>query len=140
MVTDVVSAQSYKVQNMAGRFLILNSSVVNARIGELNKNEYSRRLPGHPPGISAVCDKPKYTKAQRKKMAQRPQVQRFREVNAEASVIFHNPEQKAEWQKRHAAFIREAKRRNEYAYPRLWDFIRHELNREKTEAEKGIQK
>ena len=125
---------------MAGRFLIMNSAVVSARVGELNENEYARRLPGHPPGISAVCNKPKYTKAQKKKMAQRPQVQRFCQVNAEASVIWHNPEQKAVWEKRHRAFMREAKRRNEYTYPRLWDYIRHELNREKIEAEKSAKK
>ena len=72
-------------------------------------------------------------------MAERPQVQRFCQVNAEASAIWHNPELKAEWEARHKVFMREAKRRNEYTYPRLWDFIRHELNREKTEAEKSVK-
>ena len=124
---------------MAGRFLITSASVVSARVGELNKNEYARRLPGHPNGIVAVCNKPKYTKSQRRKMAKRPQVQRFCQVNAEASAIWHNPELKAKWEARHKVFMREAKRRNEYTYPRLWDFIRHELNREKAEAEKSVK-
>ena len=125
--------------NMAGRFLILNTSTVNARVGELSKDEYARRLPGHPQGISSICKKPKYTKSQRRKMAERPQVKRFCEVNAEASAIMHNPELRAEWEARHRAYILEAKRRGEYTYPRLWDFIRHMLYKEKTAAEKAVK-
>ena len=124
---------------MAGRLIRLGAGI-RGRSGEWSENEYTRSLPGHPEGIASICKKPHYTKAQKKKMAQRPQVQRFCAVNKEASEIMHNPVLKAEWEERHKAFRREASRHREYEYPRLWDFIRHMLNKEKSETEKGIQK
>ena len=124
---------------MAGRLLILGAGMVG-RTGELGKNDYTRRLLGHPENVVAICKKPHYTKAQKKKMAQRPQVQRFRQVNAEASAIWHDSALKAEWQARHLAALREGSRRNIYVQVRLWDFIRHELNKAKTESAKNAQK
>ena len=111
---------------MAGRFLISKSGL-GMQIGSLNENEYSRRLPGRPDNITAVCNKPKYSKARKKKMAQRPMVKAFVAVNAEASVIWHNPERKAEWEARHKEALREGSKHNRYVPVRLWDYIRHEL-------------
>ena len=124
---------------MAGRFLILDSRY-KAYYGEVDSENYVRRLPGRPEKIVTICKKPRYTKAQKKKMAQRPQVQRFCEVNKEASAIWHNPELKAEWAARHEAYTREAKRHGGYVYVRLWDYIRHELNKAKSEASQSTQK
>ena len=66
-------------------------------------------------------------------------MQRMTAVNAEASVIYHDPELRAAWEERHIAFMKEAKRRGEYEYPRLWDYIRHVLNEEKKAAEKSVK-
>jgi len=120
-------------------FLILNE-IAKHMVGELDEKHYTRRLVGHPDGIVVRCKKPKYGKKARKKMAERPQVKRFVEVNQEAQMILHDPVLRAEWEKKHAAARRDASRRNYYVSPRLWDYIRHELNIAKKEAEKAIQK
>lgn len=134
----IIFAPNLYTKNMAGRFLILGAGL-KAKTGEWDEYNYTRRLPGRPENIVSICEKPKYTKTQKKKMAKRPQVQRFCQVNAEASAIWHNPELKAEWAARHAAHKREGSKHNKYVYVRLWDYIRHELNKAKTESEKGIQ-
>ena len=122
---------------MAGRYLIMGAGMAG-RVGEYSKSEYTRRLPGHDEGIVAICNKPHYTKARKRKMAQRPQVQRFCQVNAEAKAIWHNPELKAEWEAKHREALREGSRHNRYVPVRLWDYIRHEINRLKVEEEKSI--
>lgn len=124
---------------MTGKYII-SSTGVGTRIGSLSETEYARRLPGHPENIVAVCYKPKYTKSQKKKMAQRPMVQAFVEVNAEASAIMHDPVQKAEWEKRHKAAKREASRHGGYVPAKLWDYIRSELLKAKRAAAKNIEK
>ena len=111
---------------MAGNRLYLNKEI-GTYSGDYGKRKYTRSLVSRKDGVVAVCKKPHYTKAQKAKMAQRPQVQRFVAVNAEASAIFHDPVLRAEWEQRHEAFKREANKKGEYTYPRLWDFVRHEL-------------
>lgn len=120
---------------MAGNRIYFNS-LIGRYAGGWGPDEYLRSLTSQQPGVAAVCKKPRYTKAQKKKMAQRPQVQRFVAVNAEASAIFHDPVLRAEWEKRHAAFKREAEKKGERTYPRLWDFVRHELLTAKTTEQK----
>ena len=124
---------------MAGRFLILGAGI-KAKTGEWDEHNYTRRLPGHPENIVSLCKKPRYTKAQKKKMAERPQVKRFSQVNAEASAIYKDPVLRAEWEARHAIHKREASRHHSYTYERLWDFIRHELSEAHKEAQKEILK
>ena len=121
---------------MAGRFIILGDGEKYV-IGEYNKKEYTRRLPGHPDSIVARCKKPHYTKARKKQMAQRPQVKRFCEVNAEAHAIWNNPELKAEWEAKHRAALREGSKHNTYVPVRLWDYIRHEINVLKAKSDKN---
>ena len=113
-------------KKMSGRFLI--AGPMGTHVGSLNENEYSRRLPGRPPGITAVCKKPRYTRSQKKKMAQRTSVLRFTMVSKVAQAIWHDPEKKAEWAVRHEAALKEGKRHNMYVPVRLWDYIRHTLN------------
>lgn len=123
---------------MAGRFLILGAGL-KAKTGEWDAKNYTRRLPGHPDNIVSICKKPRYTKAQKKKMAERPTVKRFCAVNAEAQAIFHDPVSRAEWEARHQEARRKGSRYKFYVPVRLWDFIRHELNVAKNEAEKGSE-
>ena len=103
--------------------------------GELDEDLYLRTLVKDKHKVMAVCKKPRYTKQQRKKMAERPQIKRFNAVNEEAKQIYHDPVLRAEWEKRHEAFQREARKKGEYTYPRLWDFIRHMLNASMKAAE-----
>ena len=119
---------------MAGRFLILGAGA-SFQTGSYGKKDYLRRLPGHPEGIVSVCKKPKFTKSQKKKMAKRPQVQRFCQVNDEAHEIWHTPELKAEWAAKHKAARQDASRHNYYVPVRLWDYIRHEINLLKAKKE-----
>jgi len=123
---------------MAGRFVILGAGLT-AKTGEWDKDNYTRRLPGRPDGIVSVCKKPKYSKKQRKEMAERPAVKRFCQVTAEASAIMRDPVLRKEWEERHLEFQRAAKKAGEYPYTRFWDYLRHTLNQAKIEAEKGIQ-
>ena len=109
-------------------------------VGEVDEKHYARRLVGHPEGIVVRCKKPKYSKKQRKAMAERPQVKRFIAVNQEAQVILHDPVLRAEWEVKHKAARADGSRHNYYVSPRLWDFIRHELNVAKAESEKAAQK
>lgn len=120
---------------MAGRRIAM-SAAFNRFVGDLDEEFYLRTLVKDKTKVMAVCRKPRYTKQQRKEMANRPQIKRFNSVNVEAKAIYHNPELRAEWEKRHEAFKSEARKKGEYTYPRLWDFIRHELNLAKKAAEK----
>ena len=112
---------------MAGKRIVMSAAFEMYR-GELDEDLYLRTLVKDKHKVMAVCKKPRYTKQQRKKMAERPQIKRFNAVNEEAKRIYHDPVLRAEWEQKHAAFKREAKKKGEYTYPRLWDFIRHELN------------
>lgn len=112
---------------MAGRRITM-STAFEAYRGELDSEFYLRTLVKDKSKVMAVCRKPKYTKKDRKKMAERPQIKRFNAVLSEAQVIYHDPVLRAEWEARHEAFQRGARKKGEYSYPRLWDYIRHELN------------
>lgn len=120
---------------MAGRRITM-SAAFERYTGDLDDGFYLRTLVKDKSKVMAVCRKPGYTKAQRDKMAKRPQIKRFNSVNQEAQVIYHDPVLRAEWEKRHVEFMREARKKGEYTYPRLWDYIRHELNLAKIAAEK----
>ncbi|MBQ7631619.1 MAG: hypothetical protein IJS82_02545 [Paludibacteraceae bacterium] len=112
---------------MAGRRIAMTAAFEWYR-GELDEDLYLRTLVKDKHKVLAVCKKPHYTKKQRKEMAKRPQFQRFKAVNAEAQRIYHDPVLRAEWEERHAAFQKKARKSGDYTYPRLWDYIRHELN------------
>lgn len=120
---------------MAGRRIAM-SAAFERYAGDLDGEFYLRSLVKDKSKVMAVCHKPRLTKQQRKKMAERPQIKRFNTVVAEAQKIYHDPVLRAEWEKKHAAFQREARKAGEYTYPRLWDYIRHELNLAKKAAEK----
>ena len=112
---------------MAGKRIAMTAAFEWYR-GEMDEDYYLRSLVKDKHKVMAVCKKPKYTKAQRKEMAKRPQIQRFNSVVKEAQVIYHDPVLRAEWEQRHLEFQRVARKKGEYTYPRLWDYIRHELN------------
>ena len=120
---------------MAKKRLVVSGPFIKYT-GEINEDEYARTLVKTKANVMAVCKKPHFTKAQRKKMSERPQIKRYNAVTAEAHVIYQDPVLRAEWEKRHIAFQRAAKKRGEYGYPRLWDYIRHELNLVKLAEEK----
>ena len=123
---------------MAGRRIAMSAAFEWYR-GELDSDLYLRSLVKDKSKVMAVCQKPKLSKQQRKQMAKRPQIQRSNAVLKEAQVIYHDPVLRAEWEQRHVAFQREAKRRGDYTYPRLWDYIRHELNLAKKSPEQEGQ-
>ena len=131
-----IFAANLRDKQMAGKRIAMSAAFEWYR-GELDQDLYLRSLVKDKHKVMAVCKKPKYTKAQRKKMAERPQIKRFNAVNVEAQKIYHDPVLRAEWEERHEVFKIEAKRKGEYTYPRLWDFIRHELNLAKKEAKKS---
>ena len=112
---------------MAGRRIAMSAAFQWYK-GELDEDMYLRTLVKDKGKVLAVCRKPRLTKQQRKKMAQRPQIKRSNAVIKEAQVIYHDPVLRAEWKKRHEDFKRAASKKGEYTYPRLWDYIRHELN------------
>ena len=87
---------------MAGRRIAM-SAAFEKYSGELDSQFYLRTLVKDKSKVMAVCKKPRLTKAQRKKMAERPQIKRFNAVTAEAQVIYHDPVLRAEWEKKHAA-------------------------------------
>ena len=123
----IIFAKNLRRRFMAGRRISM-SAAIERYIGELDSQFYLRTMVKDKSKVMAVCKKPRLTKAQRKKMAERPQIKRFNAVTAEAQVIYHNPILRAEWEKKHVAFQREARKNGDYTYPRLWDFIRHMLN------------
>ena len=113
--------------SMAGKRIAMSAAFEWYK-GELDQDLYLRSLVKDKHKVMAVCKKPRYTKQQRKKMAERPQIKRFNAVIEEAKRIYHDPVLRAEWEVKHEAFRQEARKKGEYTYPRLWDFIRHELN------------
>ena len=122
---------------MAGRRIKM-SAAFERYSGDLDGDFYIRTLVKDKSKVMAVCRKPRYTKDQRKKMAKRPQIKRFNSVIQEAQKIYHDPILRAEWEARHQAFMAEAKKRGDYTFPRLWDYLRHELNIAKMQSqEKG---
>ena len=120
---------------MAGRRIKM-AAAFEWYTGDLDGRFYLRSLVKDKSNVMAVCKKPHYTKKDRKKMAQRPQIKRFNAVLYEAQVIYHDPVLRAEWEARHNAFQQEARKVGEYTYPRLWDYIRHELNLAKISGQK----
>lgn len=120
---------------MAGKRIAMSSPFEWYR-GELDQDLYLRTLVKDKSKVMAVCKKPRYTNQQRKKMSERPQIKRFNAVNAEAQRIYHDPVLRAKWEERHKSFQAEARKRGDYTFPRLWDFIRHELNIAMKAAEK----
>ena len=72
-------------------------------------------------------------------MAERPAVKAFSSICKEASAIMRDPIQKAEWTTKHIAAKQEASKHQRIpqangkpAVPeRLWDYIRHELSKQK---------
>ena len=127
---SIIFAENLGEKSMAGRRIAMSAAFEWYK-GDLDGEFYIRTLVKDKSKVVAVCRKPRFTKEQRKKMAKRPQIQRFNEVNAEAQAIYHDPQKRAEWEKKHAEFQRAARLAGEYTYPRLWDFIRHELNQAK---------
>ena len=119
---------------MAGKRIAMSAAFEWYR-GELDEDLYLRTLVKDKHKVMAVCKKPHYSKQQRKAMAKRPQIKRFNSVTKEAQMIYHDPALKAEWEARHEAFQHEARKKGEYTYPRLWDFIRHMLNLAKQQAQ-----
>ena len=109
--------------------------------GSIDKDHYLRPLPGRP-GFAAYCHKPDYSKKKRKEMSERPMVKAFSQVSAEASAILHDPVQRETWAEKHRAALREASRhqrmpdaKGKPAVPaRLWDYIRHELSKQRSTA------
>ena len=109
--------------------------------GSIDKDHYLRPLPGRP-GYAAYCHKPNYSKKKRKEMAERPMVKAFSQVSAEASAILRDPVQCEAWAEKHRAALREASKHQRLpdakgrpAVPaRLWDYIRHELSKQRSTA------
>ncbi len=129
-----IFAQNLKGTLMAGRRIKM-SAAFDRYSGELDSEFYLRTLVKDKSKVMAVCRKPSYKKEQRKKMAKRPQIKRFNTVVQEAQKIYHDPVLRAQWEERHQAFMKEAKKKGEYTFPRLWDYIRHELNLAKIQAQ-----
>jgi len=126
----VVSLQQISRIIMAGKRIAMAAAFEWYK-GELDEDLYLRTLVKDKHKVMAVCKKPRYTKQQKKKMAERPQIKRSNDVIKEAQVIYHDPVLRAEWEQRHEDFIREAKKKGEYTFPRLWDYIRHVLTLER---------
>ena len=135
MCKKVVSLQQISRIIMAGKRIAMSAAFEWYK-GELDEDLYLRTLVKDKHKVLAVCKKPRYTEKQRKEMAERPQFKRFNAVTTEAQRIYHDPELRAEWEKRHEAFQRAASKKGEYTFPRLWDYIRHELNLAYTAAGK----
>ena len=106
--------------------------------GSIDSEHWLRPIPGRT-GYAAYCRKPQYTKQQKKEMAERSAVNAFSSICKEASAIMHDEVLKAEWTVKHLAAKREAskhqrmlKANGKPAVPeRLWDYIRHELSKQK---------
>jgi len=120
---------------MAGKRIAMSAAFEWYR-GELDDQLYLRTLVKDKSKVMAVCKKPRLTKQQRKKMAERPFIKRSNAVLKEAQMIYHDPVLRTKWEEKHKAFIKAAKKRGDYTYPRLWDYIRHELNLAKQAAKK----
>ena len=130
-----IFAADFRREVMAGKRITM-SIAFKKYVGELDDQFYLRTLVKTKSDVMAVCKKPSLTKHQRKKMAERPFIQRSNAVLKEAQRIYHDPVLRAEWEKKHEVFMRAAKKRGDYTYPRLWDYIRHELNLAHQAAEK----
>ncbi len=82
--------------------------------------------------------KPEYTKKKQKEMAEREMVKKLSAVSKKASVILRDPVQRAEWEDKHRAALREASKhqrmpdaKGKPAVPaRLCDYVRRELSKQ----------
>ncbi len=115
--------------------VVHTDSFIQSLGGSIDKDHYLRPLP-HRPGYSVYCLKPKFSKSKQKIMAQRPQVQAFKDYTAAAKAAYHDPEQRALWDQRHQQALKKAQKRgNPFDHKtlrqevpiRLWDYIRREL-------------
>ena len=105
--------------------------------GSIDKDHYLRPIPGRT-GYTAYCRKPQYTKKKQKEMAEREMVKKLSAVSKKASVILRDPVQRAEWEDKHRAALREASKhqrmpdaKGKPAVPaRLCDYVRRELSKQ----------
>jgi hypothetical protein len=100
-------------------------------------DHYLRPIPGRT-GYAAYCRKPEYPKKKQKEMAEREMVKKLSAVSKKASVILRDPVQRAEWEDKHRAALREASKHQRMpdaqgkpAVPaRLCDYVRRELSKQ----------
>lgn len=105
--------------------------------GKVEEGKYLRGIPGRI-GYATLCNKPKYSKKEKKEMGKRPEVSHFKEMMAKVKAIMSDPEQLAMWTKKHAEAQREASRHQRqpdakgkpYIPARLYDYIRREVMRQ----------
>ena len=105
--------------------------------GSIDNDHYLRPIPGRT-GWAAYCRKPVYSKKKQKEMAEREMVKKLSAVSKKASVILRDPVQRAEWEDKHRAALREASKHQRmpdakgkpYVPGRLYDFIKRELYKE----------
>ena len=106
--------------------------------GSIDEEHWLRPIPGRT-GYAAYCRKPQYTQKQKKEMAEHPTAKAFASLCKKASAIMRDEAQKAEWTAKHLAAKQEASKHQRLpqangkpAVPeRLWDYIRHELSKQK---------
>lgn len=105
--------------------------------GSIDKDHYLRPIPGRT-DWAAYCRKPEYSKKKQKEMAERQAVKKLSAVSKKASVILRDPVQRAEWEDKHRAALREASKHQRMpdakgrpAVPaRLCDYVRRELSKQ----------
>ena len=91
---------------------------------------YARRIPGNGE-YGAVCAKPELSKRVKKAKAEHPTAKAFAELMTETKAILHAPVRKAEWQARYEEAVRKARKYNKPIQGRLYDYIKHELSKER---------
>ena len=114
------------------------ASLLESIGGSIDKDHWLRPIPGRT-GYAAYCRKPQYTQKQKEDMAEHPTAKAFSSLCKKASAIMRDEAQKAEWTAKHLAAKREASKHQRLpqangkpAVPeRLWDYIRHELSKQK---------
>jgi len=106
--------------------------------GNMDKDHYLRPLPGRP-GMAAVCKKPRYSKSRKAEMAQTKVASDFADMQSEAKRQYRDPVLREEWAKKHREALKEAGKHHTgvnkdgkpFVAVRLWDYIRHELRKQK---------
>ncbi len=103
------------------------TEIVGEASGSFGEKQYVRHIPGNDEW-AAVCTKPELSKQTKRRKAELPVAQNFKQLIETCRLILHDANRRAEWQVRFEASCAAARKHGKKSYGRLCDYVRHEVS------------
>ena len=103
------------------------TSIIDDLRGNVDSRHYARRIPGNDEW-AAICEKPELSKKTKKKKAEHPTAQSFKNALTISHSILRDTERRAIWQARYDEAKHKAHKHKKSIHGRLCDFVKHEVS------------